>query len=432
VHPKLSALRPEILAQHYEEAARYELAADRWFDAGKAAAGTWAKTEAARMFALALECLEKLPASIERKKKAVQYELERGDVLYAAYGFVTHEGSEAYQRAMKLSEELGEPEAPIRALDGLFGTHFNSAQFNQAEGAADRLIDIGRSANNVKALVLGLEFKGMSRFCQGDYEGARSFLEQALQHEDMAETVGSDFPSMALLYLSWTLHILGYRERAVHTFDKAERIVRRQSAYRLAAYLGNGCVLFALRRDGRRVRMLVEELIPLARENGFNLWLNMALFFDGWVKATLDGDGSGLRSMQEVVDGLGEQEIDKTSYLGFLADAHVQTGNLQEAGKTVDRALEQAATTGERYFEPELLRIRGEVELNWKHDPRAAEESFRQALALARERKARAWELKAAENLADLLRSENRPEASWELEQLIHWFDRLDKPIANQ
>ena len=48
------------------------------------------------------------------------------------------EGSEAYQRAMQLSEELGEPEAPIRALDGLFGTHFNSAQFNQAEGAGDR------------------------------------------------------------------------------------------------------------------------------------------------------------------------------------------------------------------------------------------------------------------------------------------------------
>jgi thioredoxin-like negative regulator of GroEL len=71
------------------------------------------------------------------------------------------------------------------------------------------------------------------------------------------------------------------------------------------------------------------------------------------------------------------------------------------------------------------------VELNWKHDPRAAEESFKQALALARDRKARGWELKAAESLADLLRSENRPEASRELEQLINWFGRFDKP-ANQ
>ena len=89
MHPKLSARRPEILAQHYAEATRYELAADHWFDAGMAAAGTWAKTEAARMFALGLECLAKLPASIERKKKEVQFELERGDVLYAAYGYVT-------------------------------------------------------------------------------------------------------------------------------------------------------------------------------------------------------------------------------------------------------------------------------------------------------------------------------------------------------
>ena len=146
VHPKLSALRPEIVAQHYSEAGSHDAAADHWFDAGIAASQTWAKTEAARMFALALESLKKLPSTAERKRKALQCELERGDVLYAAFGYVTHEGSEAYRRAMILSEELGEPDAPIRALDGLFGTHFNSAQFDQSEGAADRLIDIGTTA----------------------------------------------------------------------------------------------------------------------------------------------------------------------------------------------------------------------------------------------------------------------------------------------
>lgn len=433
VHPKLSALRPEIVAQHYSEAGSHDAASDHWFNAGIAASQTWAKTEAARMFALALESLEKLPSTVERKRKALQCELERGDVLYAAYGYVTHEGSDAYRRAMTLSEELGEPDAPIRVLDGLFGTHFNSAQFDQSEGAADRLIDIGNNGNNLKALVLGLEFKGMSRFCQGDFVGAKSLLERALQHEDIADVVGSDFPSMALLYLSWTLHILGYRQNAVRTFDKAERIVRKQTAYRLAACLGDGCILFVMRNEGARVRVLVDELIPLARDNGFNLWLNMALFFDGWVTATVDADASGLQAMQEVCDALGEQEIDKTCYLGLLADAYIRMGDFSEAANVIDRALRQAAATDERYFEAELVRLRGVIELNGRRDPGSADVAFREALELARSRKARGWELKAANSLADLLRSQGKPEAAErELGPLVEWFDRCDRPPVGE
>src|SRR3546814_8362181 len=78
---------------------------------------------------------------------------------------------------MELSEKLGDPEAPVRALDGLFGTHFNSGQFADAIAASDRLIEIGESRNNMKALVLGLQVKGMSLFCRGQLTSARLYLE---------------------------------------------------------------------------------------------------------------------------------------------------------------------------------------------------------------------------------------------------------------
>ena len=44
---------------------------------------------------------------------------------------------------MRLSQELGDAEALIRALDGLFGIAFNSARFVDAEWASDQLIEIG-------------------------------------------------------------------------------------------------------------------------------------------------------------------------------------------------------------------------------------------------------------------------------------------------
>ena len=64
-------------------------AADCWLAGGQNVAKTWAKVEAANMFAMGLACLERLPASRERSQKSLRLELERGDVLYATFGYVT-------------------------------------------------------------------------------------------------------------------------------------------------------------------------------------------------------------------------------------------------------------------------------------------------------------------------------------------------------
>lgn len=174
--PKASSAYPELLAQHFTEGRLFDRAADYWLLAGLKAAKTWAKVEAAQMFSKGIEAVKMLPESLERSRRILRLELERGDVLYAAFGYVTGEGSAAYHRAIRLSEELEDPEASIRALDGLFGTHFNSGEFSEAIDASERLIDIGANRDNLKALVLGLQFKGMSLFCRGQLTSARFYL----------------------------------------------------------------------------------------------------------------------------------------------------------------------------------------------------------------------------------------------------------------
>ncbi|RVD32823.1 adenylate/guanylate cyclase domain-containing protein, partial [Mesorhizobium sp. M4B.F.Ca.ET.019.03.1.1] len=128
--------RPEVLAEHFADAGLFDRAADYWLLAGVKAAKTWAKADAVRIFRKGLEAAKLLPDSDDRSRKLLRFELELGDVLYAAQGYVTGEGSAAYQRAIALSGKLGEPEATIRALDGLFGTHFNSGQFGKALAAS--------------------------------------------------------------------------------------------------------------------------------------------------------------------------------------------------------------------------------------------------------------------------------------------------------
>jgi class 3 adenylate cyclase/tetratricopeptide (TPR) repeat protein len=426
--PKTAAEHPELLAQHFAEAGMFKRAADCWLAAGLNVAKTWAKVEAANMFAMGLACLERLPASRERSVMAERLELERGDVLYATFGYVTPEGSAAYRNAMRLSQELGDSEALTRALDGLFGTAFNSARFLDAEWASDQLIELGRKGGNLKALVLGLQFKGMSLFCGGSLRRARNYLEQSLEHEAKADVVGSDFPSMAMLYLSWTFHLLGYPQRARELFGRAELITRQQSAYRRAACLGNGCVLLALQGDPDKIGEFTAELLPLAQANGLNLWLNMASFFLGWVMVNSSHDLSGLERMQKVCDDLGDQEIDKSCYLALLAESYLQSNRLESAASAVEKGLEHVRTTGERYIAAELIRLRGDVELRLKNDPEHAEALFREAIALSRKQAAQTWEIKAARSLKALLHSLGRQrEIDHELTPILARLERRSR-----
>ncbi|PZM08813.1 adenylate/guanylate cyclase domain-containing protein [Rhizobium tubonense] len=404
IHPKLAAEHPEVLAQHFAEAALFEQSADYWLEAGLNIGKTWAKVEAANMFANGLQCLARVPASPERDQRALRLELERGDVLYATFGYVTEEASAAYRNVLRLSEKLEDSDAPIRALDGLFGTAFNSARFADAEWASDQLLDIGRNRDNLKALVLGLQFKGMSLFAQGHLEQARDYLEQSLRYETRADEIGSDFPSMTMLYLSWTLQLIGSDQRALDLYRAAERNARQHSAYRLAACLGNGCILRALRNEITPLRDMIDELIPLAEENGFRMWLNMASFFHGLVMVRRDGDANGLEKMRKTCDNLGEQEIDKSCYLGLLADCYLETGDIASAAATIDQALELVGNTGENYFTAELLRLDAEVHLRANPAAEDIEEHFRKAIEFARHQGAGMWEQKTIDRLANLSR----------------------------
>jgi class 3 adenylate cyclase/tetratricopeptide (TPR) repeat protein len=399
VHPKLAAEHPEVLAQHFAEAGLLERAADCWLAAGLNVGKTWAKVEAANMFKNGLECLAKLPASAERDRKELRLELERGDVLYATFGYVTAGGGAAYRNVLRLSEKLGDTQAPIRALDGIFGTAFNSARFADALWASDQLIDIGTDRDSLRAAVLGMQFKGMTLFAQGHFRQAREYLEAALRHVGDADEIGSDFPSMAMSYLAWTLQLIGLDQEAIELYRDAETDARRHSAYRLAAYLGNGCILHAFREDIDPLRRMVDELSVLAEENGFRMWQNMASFFHGWLMVRLDNNLSGLAKMRHTCDNLGEQETDKSCYLGLLADCYLQSGDLDACFATLNQALELVANTGENYFTAELLRLKGEALSRANSAQGEAESCLSKAIEFARRQEARTWEMKAVESL---------------------------------
>jgi predicted ATPase len=86
--------------------------------------------------------------------------------------------------------------------------------------------------------------------------------------------------------------------------------------------------------------------------------------------------------------------------------------------------LAKAAVSGERGWNAEIHRLRGELTGRLPHpDPAKAEESFRTALAIAREQGTRGYELRAATSLARLWREQGRQgEARDLLAPVYEWF----------
>jgi len=76
-------------------------------------------------------------------------------------------------------------------------------------------------------------------------------------------------------------------------------------------------------------------------------------------------------------------------------------GAIADALGTVDDAL--LANPEETWFRPETYRVRAELRLQ-QGDSRLAEADFREAIALAQQMKAKAWDLRATMSLARAIR----------------------------
>ena len=111
-------------------------------------------------------------------------------------------------------------------------------------------------------------------------------------------------------------------------------------------------------------------------------------------------------------------------FLALLAEGHGTIGE-PGAGLTVlTEALALVDTTGERWYEPELYRLKGELLLQQASDNQAeAETCFQQAMAIAQNQQAKSFELRTATSLARLWQQQGkRQEAHDLLAPVYYWF----------
>src|SRR6266704_6437222 len=152
-----------------------------------------------------------------------------------------------------------------------------------------------------------------------------------------------------------------------------------------------------------------------------------ALAHQGQAHAGITQLHQGLRAYHAI-----EAAILRPYWLALLAEAHGALGKPQAGLTVLTEALALVDTAGERWYESELYRLRGELLLQQNAAKQAeAESCFAQAMAIAHNQQAKSFELRAATSLARLWQQQGkRQEAHDLLAPVYSWFtegfDTLD------
>jgi class 3 adenylate cyclase/predicted ATPase len=428
--PELMDTQPDLLAQHYAEAGLVEKSVAYWGKAGHRSVGRSAMAEAAAQFRKGLDQLALLPDTPERQRQELELWSALGAVLRAVRGVASPEMGDAYARARELWERLGSPIEFLHVPYGQSSYHAFRGEFDMAQRLDEDLLRLSLQRNDSAGLVLGYLASGRNLFFVGKLARSRSHSEQALalydpgSHSALVRQVGMH-PRSAQASLGVVLFCLGFPDQALARSNaaiaEASKLVHPPS---LAVNLVLGCRLLSLIGNVVALEKRVDQAVAVATEQGFPQWDALAKMYRGWIKVQNGEMAEGISFLRGGLAAFRATgaEIWTPHNLALLASAYEIAGQIDEALARLDDALQIVERTGERWFEAELYRHKGQLLLRQGHTG-AVEELYRTALGIAQEQKAKLWELRAAVSLARLRRDQGRRgEARDLLAPVYGWF----------
>jgi predicted ATPase len=282
---------------------------------------------------------------------------------------------------------------------------------------------------------------GETQFFRGRLPAARSHFEATIARYDpdrrqaLMSLTGLDVGIASRAWLTWDLWILGYPDQA---------LARSREALTMARELGQpftssfvlvfaGCSYSLLRRETQKAGQELEELAQIMAEEEIAFIRAWGMIYRGWwlalqgqEAAAIDQMRAGLAAWQET----GAVIVGSTRWP--LIELYQQVGQVEAGLKLVDETLAAIDRTGERLFEAEMYRLKGELLLGDEGGgmKNEAERYFLRAIEIARRQQARSWELRATMSLARLWYEQDKTGTARErLADIYGWFSEgFDTP----
>ena len=422
------------LALLWESAREYAQAAGYFLQAARNEAQINAHREAVQLAGRGLEALLRLPETPERDRRELDLQLTLGFSLQSALSWVAPEAGVAFNRARQLSEQMGDDPRFFAALVGVWSYHIPRAEFRTAHKVCEQMLQLGEQSHDPVMLVMASQCWAKVHYYQGELVSAHQRGERALAldrreyHDAYLSVWNEDGGTSARREHSFCLWILGYPDQALALACEAVALAEQTShPFSMgAAHYTKGAVL-AWTGDRQSSQIEFEKLFALGEEYGLGDMLEHATAANALKMAYQQRTEEALEGVKQAIESLNAQgvKIPRTHYLAGMGKLFWTAGRREEGLADIEEALALVERTGERYYEAEILRIKGELLLKAaaSNAQAEAESCYKRAIEIARQQSAKSWELRAARSLARLWQQQGKiAEAQQMLAEIYCWF----------
>jgi class 3 adenylate cyclase/predicted ATPase len=432
--PATAEAQPELLAHHYTEAGLIEKAVRYWYHAGQRASERSAHLEAISHLTRGLEVLTTVPETSERLQQELDIQIALVPAWMVIKGYGAPEVEHACARARELCQQVGNTSQLFLALQGMWRYSQVAGALQTAQELAEQLLQLAQSTHDSAHLLVAHWALSRTYAHRGELVLAREHAQQGQalynpqQHGALALRYGFDPSVTCLSQDTVVLWLLGAPDQALAQAYNALTMAQ-ELAHPPSLVYAQFFVTFVhqLRCEPQVAGAQAEALVALCMAHGLALYLATGTIFQG---EALAAQGQPEEAMVQIQQGLaalqatGAVGIWCPYFLTLLAEASAQAGQSEEGERLLAEAQTLLETTGERWWEAEVHRLRGE--LRWRHaraEASQVETYFLQALAVACRQQTKSLELRAAMSLARLWQQQGkRTEAHELLAPIYGWF----------
>jgi predicted ATPase/DNA-binding winged helix-turn-helix (wHTH) protein len=355
--------------------------------------------------------------------------------LQAALGFSSSQMygessavSEALNRSLAIAERHGDTAHQAGLLNMEHISHARKGDLKTSLQYARRCGAIAATSDDLAVKALAHAMLGRALQVTGDIAGSRVELDSLMRILSQSHRgpilLSYDPHYHSYIALARTLWLQGYATQAL---ELARQAVEASQAMghpaALALVLAGATTIFLWAGDLDNAQYHTDLSLSYAEANAMGPLVAIGQARKAELAILRGNTKAGVRDLQAMLERIHtvRHEVLTTEFNMALAEGLAAIGRSDESKPLIDQSIRQVEVSGEMFYMPELLRIKGALLLAAPEpDVRKVEICFKESLELSRRQGARAWELRTARDFAKFLADHGHTESGRMLLQPVY------------
>jgi class 3 adenylate cyclase/tetratricopeptide (TPR) repeat protein len=402
--PGIAENEPEIVAHHFTQSGLLELATAWWVKAAEKAQERGAYLDAKAHLMKALDLAARVDDASARQLLQLKVLVAYGTALMASNGYLAPETVAAFTQARQLAVRVEDVAERCSVYYGLWAASYVGGHVAQMRAEARTFLLEAKNLTGSREEAMAYRVYGATCWFEGDYIVAREHLLRAravfdaTYDDNQPPPFGVDTGVTIALFLALVLWPLGDVEEAKRLAEAAMTRSQRSGHAHTLNYAHFHKFLFDITAgDLAEAMSHANAFYNRVRDQGTHQGVAWGSFVHGWAKWHMGDHGLGEAEMRRSLALMADEGLSVYAPILTAMLAEVEAASDMQAGvRRLDEALIETERSGQRWFDAELQRRRGELLLRCiPPDHSGADAAFSRAMEIARAQQTKVFELRA-------------------------------------